>query len=82
MTMREAVITKLSNLPDPLLRQVSDFIDLISQEPTDLKSNPIHEERVAEVEKILKKAKGSWGNLSLDEIDARLAEQRRFNWGK
>jgi hypothetical protein len=25
---------------------------------------------------------GSWGNRSLDEIDAQLAEQRRFDWGE
>jgi hypothetical protein len=32
MTNREVVITKLRSLSDPLLEQVNNFIDLISQE--------------------------------------------------
>lgn len=29
-TMRETIITKLDNLPDSVLQQVNDFIDLVS----------------------------------------------------
>ncbi len=82
MTMRDTIITKLHNLPESTLQQVSDFIDLISQGSKDQNGDVNYEKRVAEVEKILKETKGSWGNLSLDEIDARLTEQRKFDWGE
>jgi hypothetical protein len=31
MTIREATIAKLQQLPEPLLKQVSDFIDLLTE---------------------------------------------------
>ncbi len=34
------------------------------------------------VEEILAATRGSWGNQSLDEIDAQLAQQRQFDWGE
>jgi hypothetical protein len=34
------------------------------------------------VEEILAMTRGSWGNQSLDEIDAQLAQQRKFDWGE
>jgi hypothetical protein len=82
MTNREVVITKLRSLSDPLLQQVNDFIDSISQEPKEELSSGNSEKRVTEIEKILKETKGSWGNSSMDEIDARLAEQRKLDWGE
>lgn len=46
-------------------------------------AKPQHEnDRVARAEKILRETEGSWGNLSLDEIDAQLAHQRQFDWGE
>jgi hypothetical protein len=81
MTNREVVITKLRSLSDPLLRQVNDFIDLISQEYRNGLDRGDSEKRVAEVEKILKETKGSWGSSSMDEIDEQLAEQRKLDWG-
>lgn len=30
MTIRDAIITKLNNLPEALLQQVNDFIDLVA----------------------------------------------------
>jgi hypothetical protein len=33
-------------------------------------------------EAILAATRGSWGNQSIDEIDAELARQRQFDWGE
>ncbi len=42
MTIREATITKLQELPEPLLQQVSDFIDILTdrQQHSTAISNP------------------------------------------
>jgi hypothetical protein len=101
MTMRDTIITKLHNLPEPLLQQVNDFIDFVSLKNQNqtvdsssqehiseawkqwFKANaePQHEsDKLAEVEKILRETEGSWGHLTLDEIDAQLARQRLFDW--
>jgi hypothetical protein len=33
-------------------------------------------------QEILAATRGSWGNQSIDEIDAQLAQQRQFDWGE
>ncbi len=42
MTIREATIAKLQQLPEPLLQQVSDFIDLLTdrQQHSPVIANP------------------------------------------
>ncbi|MBW4484646.1 MAG: hypothetical protein KME14_19095 [Tildeniella torsiva UHER 1998/13D] len=35
-----------------------------------------------EIDRLLKETSGSWGNLSVEEIDAEMDRQRAFSWGE
>jgi hypothetical protein len=56
---------------------ISQFRNILGTDPVAPVSTP---ER--SVEEILAMTRGSWGNQSLDEIDAQLAQQRKFDWGE
>jgi hypothetical protein len=40
MTIRETMIAKLQRLPEPLLKQVSDFIDRLTHQPETVNGKP------------------------------------------
>ncbi len=69
----ESLVRKHPNLGWIYQLSASDFVELSSEEQA---------ARKAEAEYILASTQGSWGNLSREKIDVRLARQRRFDWGE
>lgn len=42
----------------------------------------ISEVELSEIERLLQETSGIWGNMSREEIDAKLECQRQFDWGE
>ncbi|MCY7391019.1 MAG: hypothetical protein LH647_05795 [Leptolyngbyaceae cyanobacterium CAN_BIN12] len=79
----QRVLTELNQLAPEEQWQVMEHLMRHLQEGAVVIAKPQYEnDRLARVEKILQETEGSWGNLSLDEIDAQLAHQRQFDWGE
>jgi hypothetical protein len=56
---------------------VSQFRNVLGADPVAPVTTPKQS-----AEAVLAATRGSWGNQSIDEIDAELARQRQFDWGE
>ncbi|XWK90128.1 MAG: DUF2281 domain-containing protein [Phormidium sp.] len=63
MTIRDSAIAKLQQIPEPLLQEVSDFIDFITQKHLAKTAESQTEEKLVEVKQETQ-AKLKRGNLS------------------